>query len=43
MISIQPRGKIYQFRMDLAPYVFLLDSRIQLLFGMLERDVIVIK
>ena len=43
LISSQLIGQIYKFRMTLATYVFLLDSRVLLLFGRIERDVIVIK
>ena len=43
LTNSQPSGQIYQFWMALASYVLLLDSRIQVIFGRLERDVIVIK
>ena len=43
LISSQLSGQIYQFWMDLATYVLLLDSRVLLIFGRIERDVIMIK
>ena len=43
LISSQLSGQIYQFGMALASYVLLLDSRVLLLSGRLERDFIMIK
>ena len=43
LISSQLSGHIYQFWMALATYVLLSDSRVLLLFGRLQRGVIMIK
>ena len=43
LINSQLSGQIYKLWMDLDTYVLLLDSRVLLLFGSLERDVIMIK
>ena len=43
LISGQLSGQIYKFWMALARYVFLLDSKVYLLFGRFERDIIMIK
>ena len=43
LINIQLSGQIYQFWMALATYVFLLDNRVLIFFGSLERDIILIK
>jgi len=43
LISSQLSGQIYKFWMDLATYVFLFDNKVLLLFGRLERDIIMIK
>ena len=43
LISSQLSGLIYRFWMTLATYVLLLDSRVLLLFGRFERDIIMIK
>ena len=43
LISSQLSGQIYKFWMALATYVVLLESRVLVLFGKLERDIIMIK
>ena len=43
LINSKLSGYIYGFWMTLATYVFLLDSRIFLIFGRLKRDIIRIK
>ena len=43
LISSELSGQIYNFWMALDTYVFLLDNRVLLFFGRIEKDIILIK